>query len=283
MIGREAAQAALQGYIRAWEDAEAIKYGLRSVDACGGWIATRNRDDAHGRQLDRAIAAGQRVLAPLVRQPAAPSAAWLAGAYEVAKANLKAARADRPTVRQARLALTTPDLSVVHSSGRVDNRSRTRYVRPTRKTTRPRVSGPIKEVHRMSKPAEKLTGTGLMVKALEKLGKPAHHSVVAAEAIKLDKAQARKSGKLVWNGKTPEQTISAAMTMSHVSGSGPFVRVAPGCFALREWPAAKRRRSPARPETPKARAARVVKTQGRKRGVPAKRSTSAQPRQAVAA
>ncbi len=101
---------------------------------------------------------------------------------------------------------------------------------------------------------------------LEAEGRPMHIKLIAERVIAQD--QARPKAKRAYNGKTPAATISAQLTTSHCAGKT-FIRVAPGCFALRAWPKGKQTKTPLRPE-PRVGSAKPAKPAAAKVEAPAK-------------
>lgn len=264
MATRDEAQAAIQSHICAQEDEQAILYAKRSLVECGGRHAgPADRDSlpgVHRRQLERGLAAAERVLRFAELEIPTWPHALLEVAHKAAKQDVKAARDARTRTgspAQLRLALRAP---LEHPSTRVAQPSRARYVDPTLTRPRPLRERPrLKEVPAMpnkKKPAKKVTtGPELMAAVLEKIGRPAHHSIVTAEVLKIDRRKPK--AKRIYNGATPEQTISASLTVSHVKG-GTFVKTEPGVFALRAWKAPQKRRAALRPDQ-KARGRQAVR------------------------
>lgn len=82
------------------------------------------------------------------------------------------------------------------------------------------------------------TGPELMRKVIEESGRPLHSKVIARRVME-------GGGDAVYHGKTPDATMAAQLATSNKNG-GEFVKVAPGCFGLREWPAAKLEAEPVR-------------------------------------
>jgi hypothetical protein len=97
----------------------------------------------------------------------------------------------------------------------------------------------------MTEVAKLPSGPEMAAQVLEEAGKPAHVKVIAKRVLALDGK--RPKAKRAYQGKTPEQTISAQLTVSHNAG-GRFERLAPGVFALRAWTAAQKRKAPELPE-----------------------------------
>jgi hypothetical protein len=71
------------------------------------------------------------------------------------------------------------------------------------------------------------TGPQLMRKALEHGEQPMHTAKIAAWVMD-------NGGADVYRGKTPDATMAAQLATSNKEG-GEFVKVAPGCYGLREW------------------------------------------------
>lgn len=88
-------------------------------------------------------------------------------------------------------------------------------------------------------------GRALIVDVLREADRPLHVKTIAERVLKIDGA--RRKADRAYKGATPEQTISAALTVSHNTG-GPFEKTEPGCFALREWTKAKKDKKPIKPE-----------------------------------
>lgn len=98
----------------------------------------------------------------------------------------------------------------------------------------------------MTKTTDKpLSGPQLAAKVLEDAGRPLHRKLIAERTVAADRA--RPKAQRSYTGKTPEQTIAAALEVSNKAG-GTFVKVSPGIFGLREWTAAKLRKTPELPE-----------------------------------
>lgn len=93
------------------------------------------------------------------------------------------------------------------------------------------------------------SGPEMAAAFLAREGRPVHMKLIAAAVLEEDRA--RPKAKRAYHGKTPDQTLAAQLTISHVKG-GRFVRVAPATFGLRAWPKSKLGRKPLRPDGMKA-------------------------------
>lgn len=82
------------------------------------------------------------------------------------------------------------------------------------------------------------TGPQLMRHVLEEAGVPMHSKIIAERVL-------AGGGDQLYKGKTPAATMAAQLATSNKQG-GEFVKVSPGCFGLREWPAAKLEAEPVR-------------------------------------
>lgn len=71
------------------------------------------------------------------------------------------------------------------------------------------------------------TGPALMRKALEHHEQPMHAAKIAEWVL-------ANGGDAVYKGLTPAATMAAQLATSNKTG-GEFVKVAPGCYGLREW------------------------------------------------
>lgn len=89
------------------------------------------------------------------------------------------------------------------------------------------------------------SGPEMAAEVISEAGKPVHVKVIAAEVLKRDRKRPKASR--AYHGKTPDQTISAQLTVSHGKG-GTFERVAPGVFALRSMTKAQKAKAPKLPE-----------------------------------
>lgn len=120
-------------------------------------------------------------------------------------------------------------------------------------TTMPKTTKSAAKSGKTEKPAAKaekrVSGPELMAAVLNDAARPLHNSIIAERVIALDLK--RPLSKRSYKGKTPAQTISAALTMSHLSG-GRFVKTEPGCFAIRDWTKAKLSKAAERPERKRA-------------------------------
>jgi hypothetical protein len=81
--------------------------------------------------------------------------------------------------------------------------------------------------HRQPRADRGPTGPQLMRKVLEEAAAPMHSGEIARRVL-------ANGGDAVYHGKTPDATMAAQLATSNKSG-GEFVKVAPGCFGLREW------------------------------------------------
>lgn len=114
-------------------------------------------------------------------------------------------------------------------------------------SARPRRGAARRYTTMSNKTAEKtkpLSGPQLAEKVLEDAGRPVHRSLIAERTVAADRA--RKPADRSYKGKTPDQTIAAALEVSNVKG-GTFVKVSPGVFGLRSWTAAKLAKAPELP------------------------------------
>ena len=82
------------------------------------------------------------------------------------------------------------------------------------------------------------TGPQLMRQVLEEAGVPMHSKVIAERVL-------AAGGDAIYKGNTPTATMAAQLATSNKQG-GEFVKVAPGCFAVREWPQSKLDAEPVR-------------------------------------
>lgn len=87
-------------------------------------------------------------------------------------------------------------------------------------------------------------GRALIAQVLKDAGRPVHLKLIAERVLALDAR--RKKSERFYNGKTPVQTISAALTVSHNTG-GPFEKTEPGVFVLRSATKAVKGRKAERP------------------------------------
>lgn len=71
------------------------------------------------------------------------------------------------------------------------------------------------------------TGPDLMRKALEHCEQPMHSAKIAEWVMS-------NGGADIYKGATPHATMAAQLATSNVRG-GDFLKVAPGCYGLREW------------------------------------------------
>ena len=88
------------------------------------------------------------------------------------------------------------------------------------------------------------TGPELMAEVLEAAARPLHQQLIAERVIALDCK--RKPKDRSYRGKTPDETIRATLARAHAKG-GFAERVAPGIFALRDWPRSKKSKIPELP------------------------------------
>lgn len=87
------------------------------------------------------------------------------------------------------------------------------------------------------------SGLDAIATALEQAGRPVHTEVLTAAVLKH-----LGPDRATYNGLTPAATIASQLAVANKDHRGRFVRVAPGCYALRAWPAEKRRLAPTRPK-----------------------------------
>lgn len=264
---------ALQAHIEASQDLDALTYALRGLRALRGYngnVSEAEWELLAGGARERQAAAGEQVARRLLRReqgPTEPRGSFLAQGLALAKAEAKSAKAERPTRSQLALSLgeqverstsrraktCAPAKATLVST--VEQKTGANVRRPTEEVTtmKSKTSKPSSKTSKpASKPAskpeskpEKITGPTLMRQVLEGAGRPLHNSIIAERVIAADRE--RKPAQRSYRGATPEQTISAALTMSHLRGAT-FVKTEPGCFALRHWTAAKLRKAAERPE-----------------------------------
>lgn len=219
------------------------------AEKCARTWAVYDRERA--RYGPRALAkskAGAEKVARALNDALAPGAAPVPDAVDVARARVDKARAALARAEQALHKLTgempaKPRLALVPDTTKEVPMTKAKST--TKDTTTKAARKPAAEPRASTGAQPLASGPELAADILAGEGRPMHVRVIGERVLAIDAA--RPEASRIYHGKTPLATISAQLTLSHGKG-GRFIRIAPAVFALREWNAATRRKTPIMPE-----------------------------------